>query len=116
MVDQVLFKVSSAEEWQAAQSAGQYMGSADDRRDGFIHLSTRSQLPRTLRKFFAGRTDLVLLTVAARSLGDTLKWEPAGDGDLFPHIYGVLPLSAVTASHPLPLDDSANHTLPPEAR
>jgi uncharacterized protein (DUF952 family) len=31
-------------------------------------------------------------------LGDTVRWEPSRGGDLFPHIYGVLPIGAVVSA------------------
>ncbi len=40
---------------------------------------------------------------AEEGLGQSLKWEVSRGGDLFPHIYGPLPLSAVSEVIPLPL-------------
>ena len=95
MPDEHVYKVLRASEWQEAQTQGFIAGSADDLRDGFIHLSTRSQLAGTLERHFAGETGLVLLEIAADRLNADLKWEPSRDGALFPHLYGVLPLDAI---------------------
>ncbi len=46
---------------------------------------------------------LRLLYVDTAKLGDKLKWEPSRGGALFPHLYGDLPLAAVTKIEPLPL-------------
>jgi uncharacterized protein (DUF952 family) len=100
----VIFKVCAREEWAAAEASGLYQGSADDRRDGFIHFSTKAQLPATLAKYFAGRDDLMLIAVESETLGDALKWEPSRGGDLFPHLYGALPTSAALWARPLPLE------------
>jgi uncharacterized protein (DUF952 family) len=100
----LIFKVCGREEWAAAKVAGVYRGSADDRRDGFIHFSTQAQLPGTLAKHFAGRDDLVLIAIEADALGDALKWEPSRGGDLFPHLYGALLTSAALWARPLPLE------------
>lgn len=70
--------------------AGAYRGSADDVRDGFIHLSAESQVEVTLRRHFAGQSDLVLVAFDASTLGEALRWEPSRDGALFPHLYGPL--------------------------
>jgi uncharacterized protein (DUF952 family) len=59
-------------------------------RDGFIHLSTATQLAETLRRHFSGQSDLVLVEVDPGDLGDALRWEPSRGGDLFPHLYGPL--------------------------
>ena len=92
------FKVVDASEWAAAQLSGGYEGSAVDLADGYIHLSTADQLVETVRKHYAGRQDLLLLTVDLNGLGRTLVWEPSRGGALFPHIYGPLPVAAVTAT------------------
>ena len=101
-----------AEEWQSAVRAGIYAGSADDRRDGFIHFSTADQLSGTLAKYFAGRSDLVLVRVGAVFLGDLLRWEPSRGGALFPHLYGPLQMAAVLKVEDLPLRDDGSHAVP----
>ncbi len=92
---ETVYKICGTEEWRSAEAAGRYDGSADDERDGFIHLSTASQLEETVRRHFAGRDDLVLIGVDAARLGDALRWERSRGGALFPHLYGSLPLDAV---------------------
>lgn len=86
-----VYKVCPRRDWDAAASAGHHDGSADDNRDGFIHLSTREQLPGTLAKHYRGATDLVLVAFDAAALAPGLRWEPSRGGDLFPHYYGALP-------------------------
>jgi len=86
-----VFKVVARETWEEACRRGTFGGSDDDLRDGFIHLSAAHQLAGTLAKHFKGQTDLVLITLDADALGEKLKWEPSRGGDLFPHLYGVLP-------------------------
>jgi len=109
MPDESIYKILRASEWRNAQAQGAVTGSADDLRDGFIHLSTRRQVAGTLERHFAGETGLVVLEVATNRLGDDLKWEPSRDGALFPHLYAALPLDAVVGilSIPLPDDGSA---------
>ena len=90
-----IYKVCEQSLWRAAEACGQFRGSADDARDGFIHFSTAPQLAGTMAKHFAGQSGLVLIAVDPDGLGAALKWEPSRGGDLFPHLYGPLPLSAV---------------------
>ena len=90
--------------WDEAQESGTYRGSADDLRDGYIHFSTAVQLRVSVTKHRAGQDGLVLLTVDAARLGDALRWEPSRDGQLFPHLYGTLPVAAVVRKESLPLD------------
>jgi uncharacterized protein (DUF952 family) len=97
-----IYKICSGAEWAAALQAGSYTGSADDARDGFIHFSTAEQVAATAAKYFAGRSDLLLIEVDAEQLGPALRFEPSRGGALFPHLYGALPLHAVVSSRPYP--------------
>lgn len=99
-----VYKILSRAEWAAAQAAGAFAGSAVDREDGFIHFSTADQAPETARRHFAGQAELVVLEVEADDLGAALKWEPSRGGDLFPHLYGPLPVEKVRAVTEAPLD------------
>ncbi len=99
--------------WLAALDRGVYQGSTADRADGFIHFSTAAQVRESVAKHHAGKADLMLLTVAADRLGDTLRWEPARGGQLFPHLYGPLPVSAVARVDDLPLGADGIHQFPP---
>lgn len=109
-----VYKVCRAVEWQAAAAGGLYLGSADDRRDGFIHLSTAAQLATTLVRHFAGKSDLVLIAFDPGSLGDLLKWEPSRGGALFPHAYGALETALARSVERLPLGLDGRHMLRPD--
>lgn len=97
-----IYKICGRDAWQRAEAAGAFRGNADDIRDGFIHFSAADQLAGTLERHFAGQDDLVLVAVDADRLGAALKWEPSRGGALFPHLYGVLPMSAVVSVEPVP--------------
>lgn len=111
----VIYKICPAAEWRGAERAGVYPGSAVDLRDGFIHFSTAEQAAETAAKHFAGRDDLVLVSVDAAKLGKSLKWEPSRGGVLFPHLYSALELGTVLRVDPLPLDEDGRHAFPPLA-
>ena len=104
----VLYKIMSRQELETAQAKGIYEGSEVDRRDGFIHLSAAHQVRATAQKHFSGKADLLLVFVVEEALSSNLKWETSRGGDLFPHFYGALPLSAVSEVIPLPLVDGAH--------
>lgn len=108
----VVYKVCDRRDWADARASGVYTGAPVDHQDGFIHFSTANQLAETLEKHFAGREDLVLLAVPVVRLGDALQWEPSRGGDLFPHLYGDLPASAVVTEQLLELDADGKHILP----
>lgn len=107
-----IYKICPASAWREAERRGIYDGSADDKRDGFIHFSTAAQLADTARKHFAGQAALFLVAVDADALGDALRWEPSRNDDLFPHLYGSLDLGAVTAVLDLPLRADGGHDIP----
>jgi uncharacterized protein (DUF952 family) len=99
-----VYKVCGADEWREATAIGVYRGSAVDQRDGFIHFSTGAQLAETLRRHFAGQRDLVLVVVSAADLHPRLRWEPSRGGELFPHLYGELPVSLARQVRPVEVD------------
>ena len=119
-----IYKLLTRAEWEQAQAdgCGYYFGSAHDDRDGFLHFSTAAQLPETARKYFSGVPDLLLLAVEAERLKKRTPqntegvplvcWEPARDGDLFPHLYGALPISLVKSIEAVPLDADGVPVLP----
>jgi len=98
-----LYRIVTEDEWRAAQSTGVFEGSEHDRRDGFIHFSTASQAAETAAKHYAGKSGLLLLRVDAAVLTAPLKWEASRGGQLFPHLYGTLPVGSVRRVEKLPL-------------
>jgi uncharacterized protein (DUF952 family) len=104
-----IYKLEDASIWAKASIAGVYYGSALDLADGFIHLSAADQVRETASKWFSARSGLVLIGVNEDALGGTLKWEASRGGALFPHIYGPLPMLAVTSVTPLELNDEGLH-------
>jgi uncharacterized protein (DUF952 family) len=107
-----IYKISSASAWREAERTGVYRGSADDARDGFIHLSTASQVAETARKHFFGQTGLFLIEVDADALGKALRWERSRNDELFPHLYGELDLGAVRAVKNLNARSDGSHDIP----
>ena len=112
MSDALIYHICRAEEWAAAEAAGRYDGSSQDRADGFIHFSGRDQVVESAAKHRAGQDGLLLLSVDPGALGDALKWEASRGGQLFPHLYGPLPLDAVHRAEPLPLGQDGRHIFP----
>lgn len=112
-MDAIIYTMVRAADWRAAEAAGAYHGSADDRRDGFLHFSAGDQLRASAAKHRAGEAGLLLVAVETAALGEALRWEPAGSRPgLFPHLYGALPLSAVRGVTPLPLGPDGTHAFP----
>ncbi|MDP6174959.1 MAG: DUF952 domain-containing protein, partial [Rhodospirillales bacterium] len=95
---ELIYHICRHSEWEAAGKLGHYGGSTQDARDGFIHFSARDQVEASAAKHRAGQTGLILLGVDPELLGEALKWEPSRGGQLFPHLYGELPLGAVVSA------------------
>ncbi|RGP77823.1 hypothetical protein FLONG3_4057 [Fusarium longipes] len=54
-----------------------------DRNDGFVHLSTSSQVPKTADLFFTNSSSLWVIKLDYAQFADSMKWEGG-----FPHLYG----------------------------
>lgn len=110
--DKLIYKVCGEADWEEALAKGEFSGASVDLTDGFIHFSTGEQLAETLRRHFAGKSELMLVAVDPGALGPLLRWEPSRGGALFPHLYGALPLSAVRWQKPLSADEKGEFVLP----
>jgi uncharacterized protein (DUF952 family) len=96
----IICKLLRAEEWVAFEGNGEFAGSADDRRDGYIHMSTADQVAGTAAKWFADAPGLMAVTFDATAFGADLRWEPARGGALFPHLYRPLRIGEVLTATP----------------
>jgi uncharacterized protein (DUF952 family) len=96
-----IFHILGRDEWQLAETAGTY-APAGLATEGFIHFSTERQLLRSAERFFAGRDDVVVISVQEDRLTVPLRFELA-HREPFPHLCGPLNLDAVVEVVPLPL-------------
>ena len=108
MTDKIAYKVLTANEW-AALNAGPFNGAPIDVADGFIHLSTASQLTETVDRHFSDGQGLIIAAIDLAALGAAVRWEPSRHGQLFPHAYASLDRELVIAW--CPLERHANGTV-----
>jgi uncharacterized protein (DUF952 family) len=100
-----LFHITTATEANDASTSGQYAPQAFA-VEGFIHCSYARQVCAVANRRFNGRTDLVLLEIDRKRVPcKVIDENLEGGGELFPHIYGRLPMSAVVQIHGFPCDD-----------
>jgi uncharacterized protein (DUF952 family) len=95
----LLLHLITAADWDTARAHG----SVDPAPGGaFVHLSTPDQVTLPANRLFAGRTDLLLLTVDPAGLDVRLEPGMPDDppGMAFPHAYGPVPVSAVVSVQP----------------
>ena len=109
-----IYKIARPYEWAEAEKNGVFSGSADDKRDGFLHFSAEHQVRGTVARHFAGDKLLLLVAIFSDALGSSLKWEASRGGDKFPHLYGVFPLSAVISVAELRRGPDGAFEFPPE--
>lgn len=98
--DVALYHLAVPDDWTAAFVTGEYTMSTRGvslDEEGFIHCSTREQIEATANRFYGDLDQLVLLTIDADLVPSEIRWEPPAPGaeELFPHIYGALPIAAV---------------------
>lgn len=108
----IAWKVLTGPQLASLLADGGFAGAPVDVADGFIHLSTAAQLPGTLARHFSGQEGLALVAVDLALLGEAVRWEVSRGGDLFPHLYAPLPLSAVPVHAPLAWDAPGQPRLP----
>ena len=106
-----LYHLALPEEWRQARTNGVYARSTRGlglEQVGFIHASYAHQLAATYARFYGDAGPVVLLTIDPGRLeqaGVAVRAEPGGStpeagAELFPHLYGPLPLTAVLAAAP----------------
>lgn len=108
-----VYKIVTREAWAAAVAREKFTGSADDERDGFIHLSAAHQIAGTLARHFVGHDDLLLVAVASDRLGARLQWEASRGGEDFPHLYAPLQTADALWVRELTRGDDGTFNLPP---
>lgn len=98
-----LLHIALPDDWAAAREAGEYRVSTRDTSlddAGFIHCSYPPQIEGVANRFYADIAELVLLHLEPELIDAEVKLEPSPDGnsELFPHLYGAIPTSAVIAT------------------
>ena len=92
-----VYRIIAAADWVKAQETGIVPYGDIDRRDGYMHLSTRAQTLETAARYFAGRGDLLVLEIMCTDIKDNLQFEAVAErgGERFPHLYAQLPVTLV---------------------
>ena len=107
MAAEPIYHCATADDWATAQRAGDYRISTRGRTledEGFLHASYADQVQGVLDRFYSDASGpLFLLVIDPDRLGVPVVAESPGPGvsELFPHIYGPLPVAAVVDVVPL---------------
>lgn len=112
-VPSVILHLTERSLWEAARVSGRYEMSTRGRtlaEEGFVHFSTRAQLPAVaafLYGTYDGPDDLVVLVVDPDRLGVPVRYEAMEPGGAeFPHVYGPIPVDAVVDVEPWGIPDA----------
>jgi uncharacterized protein (DUF952 family) len=96
-----MYHITTAAEAEHARETGEYTPEGFA-AEGFIHCSYAHQVRGVMERIFKGREGLVLLEIdPSRLTCKVIDENLEGGQELFPHIYGPLPMSAVVRVHDL---------------
>ena len=117
----MILHITTHTAWKKAKIKGEY-SAPSLKSEGFIHCSMLKQAVDTANIFFRGQNGLVLLCMDENKLKSECKFEdPTGGGhhdptvgNLFPHIYGPINISAVIRVVDFPTNESGFFILPKE--
>jgi uncharacterized protein (DUF952 family) len=115
-----IFHIATLADWMEAEASGIYAMSTLGRtleQEGYIHAARHDQVPGVRDRYYADvRDPLVVLEIETDRLDAEVRDEQVGD-EVYPHVYGPIPASAVVGWRPARLPpielDSLRHTSPP---
>lgn len=111
-----LLHITERSAWSAAAAAGEYRMSTRGvtlEEEGFIHCSLPHQLRWVAEAYYADADDLVVLAIDSDQLTVPVRFErPEPGAAEFPHIYGPLPVAAVTRVLDVSRDAAGRFVLP----
>ena len=80
----LIYKILLPTEWAEFETTGHFNGSPFDRSSGFIHCSSRQQVGGTAMRVFEQEPALVVVALDTQILGESVRWEEAPHGGLYP--------------------------------
>jgi uncharacterized protein (DUF952 family) len=108
-IKKFVYKICSELEWDRLQKKKIFCGTKKDLIDGFIHLSQKDQIQKTLSKHFFNKKKLILLKIEKLKL-KKLVWEKSLDGILFPHLYSCFSLKDVKSVYKILLKGNGSYS------
>ena len=95
-----VYRILNPEEWVNFKKKKLFSGNHLDKRSGYIHLSSKDQLRKTIEKYFREKK-IVILKIEIKKLKKKIVWEISRGGEKFPHLYDKLNIeSVVGVDHP----------------
>ena len=121
MTDVRIYHLALPADWGSAAERGVYAVStrglslADE---GFIHCSFAHQIEPVANAWYRDLHQLVILRLEVEALGAEVRVEPSSDGsgELFPHLYGPIPVTAVAETMAWSREAGQDWRLPDEIK
>lgn len=92
----IFYHITTPENWAEFEDKDFYEAKSLQ-TEGFIHASFAQQLEETLKIHYKNVAQVLLLTINSDLLTSKLVVEKSRNGEDFPHIYGAINKSAITA-------------------
>lgn len=92
----MIYHLTTHDAWEKTlNSFKEYYQHPSLKTEGFIHCSYRDQVADSANLHFPNEDELVVLFIVEKRIKELIRTEASRNGELFPHIYGQLPLDAV---------------------
>ena len=90
----MIYHIATLDDWHAK---GEYYEPSRFAKDGFVHCSDAGQVAKIADGMFKESKDILLLEIdPTKLISKTVYENLLGGTELFPHIYGLINVSAVT--------------------
>jgi uncharacterized protein (DUF952 family) len=101
----VTYHLVPADEWEASDPGRPYVPTAFA-RDGFVHCTNGAdEVAATANRYYSSASDLVVLTIDVSKIDAPVRYE--GPNQMYPHVYGAIPRTAITHVQPLRRDHAS---------
>lgn len=113
----MIYHSATKENWELARKNGFYTVPSLQ-KDGFIHCSLLEQLVAITNLVYEKRDDIVILVIDEAKVDAKIVLEDLKQHGRFPHVYGRIPISAITGTYSMLVDENpnskVNFKLPPD--
>ena len=89
-----VYRILHPDEWDDFKRKKVFYGNDLDKKSGYIHLSEKKQLKKTINVYFK-KKKVVILKIDTEKLKEKILWETSRGGEKVPHLYDSLTLENV---------------------
>lgn len=91
----IIYHVVTPEVWEKFKD-GKFYEAESLRTENFIHCSYAQQLEAVLKRYYKDAEKVLILEIETETLTAELIEEPSTNGEIYPHIYGRINMSAIS--------------------